>query len=865
MEWMLPSWRLARNNLVGRRGRTVLMVASIALAASLVTAVSCAIRSAQAGFEAGMNSLIGATDARIFHSGQGRIDAALLETVRTWPDVRLATGRLYAPLTLVRADGRRDEETGEPLRMTPHARGIEPELEFQFRPVEFIAGQPPREPDEIMLDPLTAEGLHANVGDVLHVQRFGEPIVLRVCGIYDRQRLGALQRPEVLLPRDTLAEASDRQDSLTFVAIILKEGTDVSGFCERHIGELPQHLVLEPAERAKSGFDRRVLVSRLGLIIGSMLTFLGASFIVVTGMTTAVTERQREMAVQRCIGASRGQLFAAQLWTGGILGALGGVIGVPLGMALAAFLLWIFAELVPTGLSPSMLGTALALSGAIFAGLGGALYPAWLASRVPPLQAMSMQARPVRSRSIAIACVVALALIAMQVLLATTDDATTAFWRYVLIGLPLLYVGYFTVAVPVLMAVSRVMSPALSVLLRLPGGMVERSIAATPFRHGFTAGALMLGISIMIATWATAGSLMRDFLGRVHFADAFAFRTSGLTAQDQAAIAALPFVTRTCPIGYLPVKIIGQHVFGVRGLAPTNVVCVGFPPETFFEMNRVDWLAGDPADAIAGLKRGDSVIVAEQFLKARSISVGDTIRLGAGRIERDFAIVGVVGAPGLEIAIQFFGIQSAYNEAALSCVFMDMETVRRCFDNPDIHVMQVNLVPGTTDEEAESQVRVVAPTVLFRSGRQIRQTLDDIANALLTVNTTVAFSALLLASLSVGNVIAANIHSRRFEYGVLRAVGGGRGVVIRLILAEAAIIALTAAIVGTALGMHLAWMETRHYRALAGIELHLLFPAGAAAIGWIVLLAMALLAAAPTAISLARKRPTALLSAGRNG
>jgi putative ABC transport system permease protein len=375
----------------------------------------------------------------------------------------------------------------------------------------------------------------------------------------------------------------------------------------------------------------------------------------------------------------------------------------------------------------------------------------------------------------------------------------------------------------------------------------------------------MLGVSIMIATWSTAGSLMRDFLGRVHFADAFAFRTSGLTPQDQAAIASLSFVTSTCAVGYLPVRIIGQHVFGVRGLAPTNVVCVGFPPDTFFEMNRVDWLAGNPTDAIAALKRGDSVIVAEQFLKARQMTVGDTIRLGAGRVEHSFTIAGVVGAPGLEIAIQFFGIQSAYNEAALSCVFMDMETVRRCFDNPDVHVMQVNLAPGTTDDFAESQVRAVAPTVLFRSGRQIRQTLDDIANALLTVNTTVAFSALLLASLSVGNVIAANIHSRRFEYGVLRAVGGGRGVVVRLILAEAAMLAIAAAIVGTLLGMHLAWMETRHYLALAGIELHLRFPASAALIGWFVLLLMALLAAAPTAISLARQRPTMLLSAGRNG
>ena len=62
---MRSIWLLARNWLVGRRGRTALMIAAVALAASLVVAVSCSIGSVQASLEIGIVRILGATDARI--------------------------------------------------------------------------------------------------------------------------------------------------------------------------------------------------------------------------------------------------------------------------------------------------------------------------------------------------------------------------------------------------------------------------------------------------------------------------------------------------------------------------------------------------------------------------------------------------------------------------------------------------------------------------------------------------------------------------------------------------------------------------------------------------------------------------------
>jgi putative ABC transport system permease protein len=122
-----------------------------------------------------------------------------------------------------------------------------------------------------------------------------------------------------------------------------------------------------------------------------------------------------------------------------------------------------------------------------------------------------------------------------------------------------------------------------------------------------------------------------------------------------------------------------------------------------------------------------------------------------------------------------------------------------------------------------------------------------------------------LAGLGVGNVIAAGIAARRFEFGLMRAVGASRGVIARLVAAEATLIAATAAVAGATLGMRLAWMGGEMYRELAGLRLAWTLPLAPLAIGCAALLFVALAASAPAAIGLLRRPTVELLAAGRAG
>jgi putative ABC transport system permease protein len=305
-------------------------------------------------------------------------------------------------------------------------------------------------------------------------------------------------------------------------------------------------------------------------------------------------------------------------------------------------------------------------------------------------------------------------------------------------------------------------------------------------------------------------------------------------------------------------------VFGLEEVSSHAVNCISFDPQRFFAMNEIEWIEGDPARAIPLLEAGAGVIVAEQFLTARGLGVGDRLGLGVGDVWQEFEIAGVVTSAGLDLITQLFGIRSRYLEYAVSCVFMDAAVVNRIYGTDTVVMMQVNLAEDISDDEANARILEVAPGVLFRSGRWIRTTIEEFVDGLQLVQTTVALGALVLAAIAVGNVLAAAVDGRRFEYGVLRAVGATPGMLIRLVLAESALMAVAGAINGAAFGVYLSWIDIRNLRSLVGLPLHPNVPTGPILVGACILLVLTLLAVLPGVVRLARKPPAALVAVGRN-
>ncbi|MBC7833730.1 MAG: hypothetical protein H7Y88_01340, partial [Phycisphaerales bacterium] len=779
-----------------RRSRTALLIATVSLSAMLIAAVACAMASVHKGIHARVAATVGAADLRIQNVGKQAFDTSVLDEVRAWPETDIAMGRLYEAVPLKNA------RTGKEAAFT--GTGVEHELEYKAKTPLMVEGRTVRAPGEIVLDTIAAKELDARVGDVLDVAVIGTPIKLTVVGIARQPPLGAIGKPEVFLTLAQTQQLAGRPGRLSEIDIIIKSGQDPEATLDRRAPAFEEAhgkaLVLRLSSKITSGLVKNIQSSQIGLIISSMLSFLAAAFIIMTGLTTNVTERQRELAVLRCIGASRSLLAKAQLAVGVLIGVIGAAIGVPLGIAGAALMVKLFPEQLPSGFAVSWLGIPLAVAGSVGAGLIGASWPAFRASQTSPLEALAARSRTARRSGILLCGLIGLVLAAIHVaVLLIPTDGQVVFWLDITIGLPSLFTGYFLLGVPTFSLVARLAAPTISKLMGLPGGsrggILGRTVLATPYRHGFTSGAMMVGLAILVAIWTNGRAVERDWLGSLKFPDAFVHGRN-LTEETQQRIEQIPGVTGTAAITLQSLK---TDAFGIKGLQDYSTTFVAFEPRKFFDMTALHFVDGDQATAVAELERGGAILVAREFKVAKGVGVGDTLALRYNDKSYEFRVVGVVVSPGLDIASKYFDIGDEYLEQAVNSVFGSRDDLKTIFGNDAISLLQIGIDPAADDKAVMADVRklVGVGVISAGTGRQIKEEIRTVLSGSLLVFSVVAIAAMLVACLGVANLIIAGIQARGFEFGVLRAIGAQRGLIARLVMGEAVLIALSACVLGT--------------------------------------------------------------------
>ena len=152
---MQAAWRLAINNLSGRRSRTLMLVLAVAMSAGLIAAVACAMASLNLAVGERIRATVGSGDLRIRHVGNGAFDSALLTRARAWPVVQLATGRRKEALLLRKAQA----PEGAGVAITTWA--IDPETEGKIRPFKIVSGRSLQVTGEVVLDEAAARSLAA--------------------------------------------------------------------------------------------------------------------------------------------------------------------------------------------------------------------------------------------------------------------------------------------------------------------------------------------------------------------------------------------------------------------------------------------------------------------------------------------------------------------------------------------------------------------------------------------------------------------------------------------------------------------------------------------------------------------------------
>jgi putative ABC transport system permease protein len=921
---MQAPWRLAISSVFERPSRSILLALVVTLAAVLISAVGVAMGSLRAGLEARTKFMVGEADVRIQARAGRTFDASILDEARRWEGVAVAAPRLTHAIALrfgkpvwKRPDGVElgpFERSVETYQASTNVDGLDPANDALIRKQPLVEGRLPQADDEIVLDEdlvkrlgktgslsmlgqgglsvfargtgeitkadpgpsrveddAQATALNASagpaVGDFVEVVRVGQPPRrLTIVGITAPPPLGGKSWSYMTIPG--LSKHSALSGKLTRIEIVAREGIDPDALVATLAPNLPDTLRIESTREMLAGLGRSMRANQLGFTIGTLMAFIAAGFIITTGMSTGINERRRELAILRCIGATRRQLAAAQVLQGLVIGLAGALVGVPIGVAAAYLLLQHYEQRLQA--PPVILPDRVAISflGAIFAGVVGAALPAWQAARVSPLQALASRGRAANPRFLTLVALAGLAGVLIHLGIFTLlKSPEVVFFSYVSLGLPALMLGYFLLGVPAVLLVSRVGAPLLERLLRLPPRMLARSLSKTPYRFGFTAGAMMAGLALMVAIWTQGGAAVRDWLERIRFPDAFVIGV-GMNDDVIAAANELDVVVDTCAISLHPVT---TQAFGVKGITKVKTFFVAFEPETFFRMSSMEWIQGDEPTARARLEAGGAVIVSREFLVARGMGVGSTFTCADDDgNEHAFDVVGVVASPGLEVANNFFDIGEDFSEQRVHAVFGSRKDLLERFGSDNVGMLQLDLRDDIdTDAEDDAAMTQVRAALLpygvlsAGSGRQIREAITSVVRTTLVISSAVAIFAMLVACFGVANLVIAGVHARQFEFGVLRAVGGTRGQLARLVLGEAIVIAIAACVLGTLMGIQGAFGGITLNALIWGIDLALRPPVTAIALGWGFVGVMCVGAAAPAAIALARRTPRELLSATR--
>ncbi|MFI4856031.1 MAG: ABC transporter permease [Phycisphaerales bacterium JB065] len=860
---MPPTLRLSINALAGRRSRTALLVAAVALSTTLIAAVSCALASINAGTMLQIERELGSADVRVRDISERLMDTEVLQTVRATPGAEVSVPRGRGPIELVSTVNGPD---GQPLKAEAIGTGIDPALEYTIRRPLIDRGKVVRADDEIVLSESVAEALGVSLGDtvLLKPKRDEQPQPLRVVGIQARHTIQIVDKPTAELTISTLSRARLGTARLYEVLIKVAEGDDPRTVAGTIGDSLTDGLQAEPTELITTGIESNLRANRLTYTIASILAFVAAAFIVLTGMTTSVLERRRELAIMRCIGAERHQLAGAQIGVGAFLGTAGALLGVPFGVLLAYILVLLFPERLPAGLHISTSGLLFAAIGSITSGVVGALYPALSASRSRPLAAIATHARPVSVGLVALCGVIGSVLILTQfTLINATDNPSFVFYSYAYAGLPLMFLGYFLLGVPMVLLVSALLCPVLRLVMRLPKGLLEGSVRGTPVRHGFTAGALMIGVAMLVSIWTNGNALLRDYLGSIEFPEAFVLSRFGLPPDVSERLESLDFVTDTCIITEQKIE---TDAFGVEGLRDPKTTFLGFEVDKFFELNKLHWVAGDPEYAKRRLREGGAVIVAREFLTNHpEYAIGNSFPVPWKGTVHEFEIVGAVTSPGLDLVSKYFDVGKERQDFSIHSVFGSLDDLRTLFETDAIEFVQIKMDGTLTDEEATFRIReaIGMPLIIVGSGQAIKDGILEIGRGSMHIMASVAIASMLIGIFGVSNIVIAGIDARRFEFGVLRAVGGHAKLLRRLIIAEVLVLTITGSVLGTLLGLQGAFAGQRLWSTLASITTHFRPPLLPIAASWLVLIGLTTLLVLPIAQRLARTPVRQLLFATR--
>jgi len=252
--------------------------------------------------------------------------------------------------------------------------GVEWQPFADMNGIAIANGRAPQANDEIVVDERELADNSFKIGDSYDLFG-GKPY--KIVGVFSPPS-GA----RIKLSLAGMQEAL-QTDKCTYILVKLKDGADVDQVAARINEVLPgnkinltRDLVIDAQERIP-GLNTflKVLVA-LGALVSTIFVLLS--------MYTTITERRKEIGILKSLGASKGFIIKTIEGEAFIIGVLGILFGGAASLAASTLIGRQFS--LSFEFSPGWILTAVII--AVGGSLLGALYPAWRASTIDPVEVM---------------------------------------------------------------------------------------------------------------------------------------------------------------------------------------------------------------------------------------------------------------------------------------------------------------------------------------------------------------------------------------------------------------------------------------------------------------------------------------------
>jgi len=654
--------------------------------------------------------------------------------------------------------------------------------------LSIASGREPAKAGELTLDPDTAHRTGYKIGDVVPLVTSGaKPSIKATMVGVSRFGGGSMAGASLTLFDSKTAQVLflEGKDVYSDIWVTAKAGVTQEDLRDRVQATLPAGIEAITGDKAADE-DAISINKALSFMSSFLLVFAGVSllvgsFLIINTFSILVSQRSRELALFRALGATRRQVSRSVLFEALVMGVVGSTAGLAAGAGLAWGIKGLLSRFGVDLSGSPLVFEAKTVVAAYLVGVLVTTYAAYLpgrrASRISPIEAMrdevSMPESSSRRQTLAGATLTALGAVAMGV-----GSFTTILNAVALVGGGILFsVLGVVLASPV---IGRPFIALVGVVYRRAFGTVgrlaEQNAIRNPRRTAATASALMIGltlVSMMAVFGQSAKASVDKTIAKSFSADYVVSNAIGVPFSPMVAdqVAKVPGVGAVARFRYVAAQVAGE---------PTEVG--GIEPVAFGKAMKVRMDSGNASELT-----GRRLLVERKEAKKLGLKVGDSVKVRIAATEASYPVVGVFeGLPGISSpyltslgAVGAAGVVPADNTAyVVRSPGADASAVRAGIEAVIAELPTI----GVTDQSeyaAEQRAPIDKKLMLIY--------------ALLGL-------AVLIAVLGIVNTLALSGVERTREVGLLRAVGLSRRQLRTMVRLEAVVISLLGALLGVVLG-----------------------------------------------------------------